>query len=258
MSAKIEATKRASQSPLPSVAAVKKSSLCDPECEICHGSGYVRNDLPVDHPLFGQIELCPNVDRWNLPYSKRYGVLRSEADRLRWSILLPDESVANAAKAIQKVTKRGYGWVYVYGGPGLAKTLLLKIAVSEWLRSGKEACYTRVADIMDHLRAAYDQESASIIMEERLNWWAEVPLLAIDEFHRMRSTEFAEERRFMLLDRRYEDASWKKKGITIMASIGAPSELPADLADRVYDGRFEIVRIEGESLRPGMNYGLLE
>ena len=30
----------------------------DPNCPICEGIGYLRMDLPIDHPDFGKLEMC--------------------------------------------------------------------------------------------------------------------------------------------------------------------------------------------------------
>src|SRR5574340_557799 len=30
----------------------------DPNCPICHGIGFVRRDLPIDHPEFGKLSIC--------------------------------------------------------------------------------------------------------------------------------------------------------------------------------------------------------
>ncbi len=41
----------------------------DPNCEICGGVGYLRQDLPVGHPDFGKLQIC----------SCREGQLRKQA-----------------------------------------------------------------------------------------------------------------------------------------------------------------------------------
>src|SRR5512138_607037 len=30
----------------------------DPNCPICHGVGFVRQDLPLEHPNFGKLQIC--------------------------------------------------------------------------------------------------------------------------------------------------------------------------------------------------------
>ena len=226
-------------------------SICKPDCSICAGIGYVRFDRPIGDPLYGKLELCPNVDRWSLPSAKLYGIDRAEAKSLTWGQVVDEGQALQAADAVREVMERGYGWVFLWGGYGLAKTLILKIAVAEVLRSGREGAYTRMAEIIDHLRAAFDANDPSEESNRRLDWWTSLPILAVDEFDRVRGTEYAEERRFLLMDRRYE-AACREKSITLMASNTEPLGLPGYLGDRVRDGRFRVVHLTGQSFRPGM------
>lgn len=227
--------------------------LCKPDCEKCGGVGYLRYDVPWTHPLFGKLDLCPNVDRWDLPYARRFGITKDEYKRMDWGSLIDVGDTKAAARAIQRVLHKKHGWVYIWGSNGLAKTLMLKIAVARWLREEHEGAYARMAEILDHLRAAYNDDGGAPASEERLDWWATVPLLCIDEFDRLRQTEFADERRFLLMDKRYESAL-NRESVTILASEVAPSQLPGYLADRVYDGRFEVIGMTGDSLRPAMSW----
>ena len=36
----------------------KKNLLGDPNCEICGGIGWVRQDLPITDPDFGRLQVC--------------------------------------------------------------------------------------------------------------------------------------------------------------------------------------------------------
>jgi DNA replication protein DnaC len=214
-----------------------------------------------DHPDFGKVHLCPNVDRWTLPAATRLGISRAEAENLAWSKVLDEGQALLAVEAVRKVIEHGRGWVYLYGGHGLAKTLILKIAVAEEIRLYRsfDCAYIRMAEILENLRGAYDADDPSTEAATRLDWWATIPLLAIDEFDRVRGTEYADEKRFVLMDRRYSEAIREydealRRSVTIIASNTDPMSLPSYLADRVLDGRFEVVRLTGESLRPGMTF----
>jgi hypothetical protein len=226
-------------------------TICKADCPICAGRGYVRFDRAIGDPDYGKLELCPNVDRWSLPSAKRYGIDRAEAKGLTWDAVADEGQAFQARAAVREVMERGHGWVFLWGSYGLAKTLILKIAVAEVLRSGREGAYTRMAEVIDHLRAAFDAEDPSDESNRRLDWWTNLPILAVDEFDRVRGTEYAEERRFLLMDRRYEAAA-REKSITLMASNTDPRSLAGYLADRVLDGRFKVVHLTGQSFRPGM------
>jgi len=221
------------------------NSICRVDCPVCHGIGYVRNDS-------GRLDTCPNVDPLRVYPISRYGLDETERG-LDWSNVEKFNNTMAALAAVRKTIHRGYGWVYLYGPPGLGKTLVLKIAIAEYLRLKQPAAYCRMAEILDDLRSAFDAKNPSEESQRKLDWWAGLPLLAIDEFDRVRATEYADERRFLLMDRRYEMAL-REKSITLLASNSDPSTLDGYLWDRVRDGRFEIVRVMGESVRPGTEW----
>jgi DNA replication protein DnaC len=226
-------------------------SICAPGCPLCGGLGYLRESRAIGDPQYGKLELCPNVDRLGLPGAARYGVTHDELASLSWDSVTDQGQALAAAEVVRATLERGYGWVFLWGGYGLAKTLILKVAVTQWLKAGGEAAYTRMASVIDNLRAAFDADDPSEESERRLAWWTSVPVLAVDEFDRVRSTEYADERRFLLMDRRYE-AAGREKTVTLMASNTDPRQLPGYLADRVLDGRFKVVQLTGQSFRPGM------
>ena len=103
-------------------------------------------------------------------------------------------------------------------------------------------------EILDDLRRAFDAKDPGAESEKRLEFWASVPVLAIDEFDRVRLTEWGEEKQFVLMDRRYEDAG-RGQTITLMTSNTNPDLLDGYLFDRIRDRRFEIIRLTGDSAR---------
>lgn len=227
-----------------------KLGVCRADCEICGGQGYLRNNVELGERGFGGIYLCPNADRWRQPGNARSGISVKESVDLCWRSVEDTSGIKTAVTEIRQALATGYGWVYVHGGFGTGKTQVLKIAVAEAMRAGKTAAYVRMAEILDHLREAFQTDS-KVSESSRLGWWAQLPVLAIDEFNRVRDTDYGQERRFVLMDRRYELAL-REEGVTILASNSDPSNLPDYLYDRVRDGRFRVVRVTGKSMRPGM------
>lgn len=224
-------------------------SLCDPHCPKCQGSGWFRYDLPRDHKDFGKLQPCPNVNMSKVLGDKS-GLTAAERNQ-SWDAVFDDGDALKAKDAVIKCMNRGYGWVYLWGGYGLAKTMILKIGVAKWLQHNGKAAYTRMTSIMDNVREAYSQNESA---EARLKFWSNLPFLAIDEFDKMRGTEFAEERRFVLMDKRYEEAV-RERSVTIIASNCAPNDVGCGyLGDRILDGRFEVVHVGGQSVRPVMGW----
>ncbi len=237
-------------------APVVSTSPCLPGCSICGGQGWMRCDVPVGHPNFGKLVLCPNASLLRLPIANQYGLAPDESRSLNWDQVLERGNVLKAVSVIQQILLRGYGWVYLWGSFGQGKTLILKIAVAETLRQRQFASYVRMTEMVDNLRAAFDAQNPSAEAERRLEWWTDLPVLAVDEIDRLRQTAYAAEQQFLLLDRRYEQAL-RQRSITLLAANTAPEQLPGYLADRILDGRFTIVRLTGDSARLGMDWEIL-
>lgn len=224
--------------------------MCRADCPACKGKGYV-NGVNSSYTSY-TLELCPNVDPWSLPSASRYGITKDEFETLQWENVIRQNDIGPAVDAISEVLRRGYGWVFVWGSWGIGKTLLLKTATAKAMRLGQSSAYIRMAEILDHLREAF-ADGVKETDAERLRWWADLDFLAIDEFDKVRGTSYGEERRFVLMDKRYEQAI-REESITIIASNEEPERLPGYLFDRVRDGRFTIVKLSGPSLRPGMEW----
>lgn len=224
-----------------------RNSICSPDCEICAGIGFVKGED-------GKVRPCPNVDPYTLYPGERYGLYDSERG-LSWGDVMPinERDTTAAVNAVKQAMARGAGWVYLWGETGTAKTLLLKIAVALSLKDHKIAAYVRMAGILDDLRSAFDKTNPSGEAQRRLDWWSDIPVLAVDEFNRIKESEYAIERRFLLMDRRYEDAL-RGRSITLMAGNDNPASLESYLYDRIRDGRFAIVHLSGDSARPGMEW----
>lgn len=224
---------------------------CSPDCEICGGSGLVRYDVPTDDYRFGKLDACPNLPTKAI--EGRYGLSIEEQDLLWSAIAHTDRSVTQAVNIVGQVLDRGYGWVYLWGGYGTAKTMILKTAIAEVLRHERHGVYVRMVDLLDDLRKAYDAEDSMTELVARVNYWTGIPYLAIDEIDRIKQTDWARERVFQIMDRRY---SWAEvsRSATLIASNASPNELDPYLESRVRDGRFAVVQMTGPDYRPAMEY----
>ena len=171
-----------------------------------------------------------------------------------WDKVLPVNGASEATAKVQEVVERGHGWVYLWGGYGSSKTLLLKTAVAECLRTQLEACYIRMVDLLDNLRQSYDQEHQNQAIAAQVRRYTELPLLALDEVDRFKETDWTRERVFQLIDGRY-NAAQIKRSVTLLASNNPPDELDGYFASRISDARFAVVHLEGKDLRGGMKKG---
>lgn len=231
---------------------VAPKPVCSPDCPLCDGGGWVRSDYPVGHEKFGMLEPCPNLDASRLRSAGegKNGLRWDEERGMNWSAVLPVNGAPAAVRIVRNVLAAGYGMVYLHGGPGQAKSLILKVAIAESLRAGNAAAYSRLIDIFDNIKDAFGddvRESAA----QRVNRWSNVPILAIDELDKVNRTDWVSERLFQLLDTRYNDALYQHT-ITLIASNEPPEALDPYLASRIRDARFDVVHLFGKDMRPRM------
>jgi hypothetical protein len=223
---------------------------CKRGCLVCNGVGYMRYDHPINHPEFGKMHPCPNNPNLEI-LAEAFG-LKEEDGKLQWKDVTDLTDAKKAVKKLKKVLKLGYGWVYIWGSNGLGKSLLLRVAIAEWMRMGHFGSYVRMSDLMGDLRKAFDSEKPNIESTRKMEQWQRVSLLALDEFDLVNATDWVEEKRGILIDDRYENAVTSKRDITLFASEKDPKDYPSYLYDRFRDGRFTIIHLQGESVRPGL------
>lgn len=223
---------------------------CSPDCPVCGGYGRVRivDNGDIHDPDFGKTKLCPNIDHAKA-FATGLGLDESEIRRLNWSMVKPTGNINEGVNAVHEVINRGFGWVILWGDYGVAKSLILRIAVAERLRDGRRSAFVEMASLLDDLRESYDKDQPNGEATMRLSRWKEVPFLAIDEVDRINQTPWAKEKQFDILNYRYQTAI-RQQTITIFASNQSPKQIGGALGDRMMDGRFAVVHIEGESNRP--------
>lgn len=235
--------------PAPEKVAARTARPRPPVCPTCHNTGWLRKDVPIDHPDFGTLTPCHCQDMD--VYGAHSGLTEKEIQFLSWDEVLDQGEAHKAMQVVQDVVEAGYGMVYLWGGPGIAKSLLLKIAVAQMINRRKQAAYISMSALLDNLREAYDTDYPNMQSVERLRRWSSIPVLAIDEFDKVKDTEYVHERRMRLLDERYTSAI-REQSITLYASNEAPEAYDNYITDRLRDGRCQVVKLTGESLRPTM------
>ena len=230
--------------------------LCNPDCDTCDGTGYIRYDVPVDAPRFGRLSPCPKLPPESSIF-EGHGLTSNEIRNADWSDVNIRENVTEAIQAIKTLLEYGNGMGYLYGGAGLAKTKLLQIACAEWARSGRGIFnLTTQKDILDDMRTAFDDDEPQRAIKDKQNKYIAFSILAIDEITIERSTDFKVEQFFHVINKRHESGTERGEGfITLMAGNVSPRDLDFRITDRLTDGRNFIVQLTGESYRPLMERG---
>lgn len=273
--------KKSSSTPPP----VRPSTTTRPEtscpCPDCGGTGWLRRDLPYGHPDFGTTRAlvrCENEvhqERYVLKLAELSGLCKADLDTRLVDfrethytagdngneVLVSNRAMLDAARAF---VKEPYGFLYVWGGPGNAKTDVLIAVVNEInMAAGKViAVYLKFSKLVEYMRESYiehqrrrQQPDAPDTYSQRFNEVKAVKVLAIDEFdfdgEKLRETAFAKEFRFDFLDDRYHLAT-RGETATLFASNSPPETLPGPIFDRIRDGRFQVVHNTAPSARPTM------
>lgn len=190
------------------------SHLGDPECPHCHGVGYLRRDLPVDHPDFGKLEICSC--RQSAIHKKIKDRLYQfsnldELEHLTFESFNPrgrmglgeqqQDSIERAYNQARIYTENTEGWLLIQGRYGCGKTHLAAAIANECVAKGIPTLFLTVPDLLDTLRFTYDSHDVSF--EERFDQIRNAPLLILDDFGTQSATEWAREKLFQILNFRY-------------------------------------------------------
>lgn len=190
--------------------------------------------------------------------AKVSNMLPAELNRSLEDIKSLDGNRAMLAAA-RKMVSDPFGWLYIWGGPGNAKSEVLIAIVNELNRTGNgPAIYTKFSTLIEYMRDAYSERKkkdndpdVDLGFIARFEKMKAVKVLAIDEMDKARETAFMQDFRFDFLDERYR-AALTGQTITLFASNENPATLPEAVWDRVRDGRFKVVENTAPSARPKM------
>jgi DNA replication protein DnaC len=175
-------------------------------CPLCHGAGYVRLEVPVGDPAFGQAIRCQCKER-QLEERERFNLRRlSNLDPFRdktfetFDVTNPD--FREAFEASQKFARDPLDWLVLRGGPGRGKTHLAAAIANEAEKAGIPVIFAIVPDLLDHLRATF-APSSDMPYDALFDKVREVQLLILDDFGAENSTAWATEKLFQLINYRY-------------------------------------------------------
>jgi hypothetical protein len=222
---------------------------CTKDCPICHGIGYVAYDVPDTHPDFGKMTLCPTIasKTWDLTL----GISKEEGESLDWRNFKQTEPIKILRPVLTTLMKKGYGMLYIWGKPGLGKTMAVKSAtIYAHYKHGMTARYATHATLFNWLRSAYDSDNGQTEYQRRLNELDNIKWLAVDEIGRDRANDFSKSTLSDILDKRYVSGI-SHRTVTIFIANSAPSVYLDDYqVDRIEDKRNTVVHITtAESFR---------
>ena len=186
----------------------------DPNCPLCHGLGYLRLELPLDHPEFGKVHVCPcRQNDINAQVRQRLFSL-SHLDELRHLTFenfkprgrvglspLQADSLERAFNHAHQFSQTHDGWLLIQGPYGCGKTHLAAAIANHTAENGVPTLFITVPDLLDSLRFTFSDRETSF--EERFEQIRKAPLLVMDDFGTQSATPWAQEKLFQILNYRY-------------------------------------------------------
>ncbi len=111
-------------------------------------------------------------------------------------------SLHTALREAQYFADEPEGWLLFYGGHGCGKTHLAAAIANHCLHAGRPIVFVTVADLLDHLRSAFDKSNRESL-DSRFREVREAPLLILDDLNLKTASTWAQEKLFQILDYRY-------------------------------------------------------
>lgn len=202
--------------------------ISEPVCSVCHGAGYLRIDVPVGDPKFGELVPCSCTVKelaakraQRLVEFSNLGPLRGktfenfhvapQGDRRTRPARNTPEAARNAAMAFAQRPDRSEDeraatprteWLVLGGSHGTGKTHLAAAIAGYRVDAGREALFIVVPDLLDRLRAAYSP-SSEVSYDELFESAREAELLILDDLGAQSSTAWAQEKLYQIINERY-------------------------------------------------------
>ena len=199
----------------PQPSASQRSMLeADPDCPICGGIGYLRQDLPITDPGFGKLILCSCRERsrarqdqvrlYRLSNLDAFKDMTFESFKTTGRIGMGEtqtHSLELAFNQSRQYAQNLSGWLLLTGGYGCGKTHLAAAVANFVVAFGVPTLFLTVPDLLDWLRYSYDSTETSF--ESRFEEIRSVRLLVLDDLGTQNATPWSEEKLYQIINHRY-------------------------------------------------------
>ncbi len=211
--------------------------------------------MPVGDPKWGKLEKCEDSFHSKIVNQRLQKVsqMGQQDIKRKLSDIKVNDKNKQMIEESHNIIKQGYGWLYIWGGPGNAKSEALKAIVNAFNKSNRgPAVYTSLGSILDYMRLTMSNSNNLEYFDE-FNRLKDVRILAIDEMDKPKESDWMQDFRFHFLDSRYTSAC-NKDTVTIFAGNKNPKFFGEVLYDRIREGKFKIVHNSAPSARKQMKW----
>lgn len=187
----------------------------DPNCPICHGVGFIRQDVPITDPNFGKVIICQcrMQEAAQAKFEHLYRVsnlgafqhMTFETFKAQGRVGLGSEqvrSLQNAYSQAVQYAKDFNGWLLLTGSFGTGKTHLAAAITHQAVQSGINSLFLTVPDLLDWLRNSFNS-SEDTSFEERFEELRNIRLLVLDDLGTENATPWVREKIFQIINHRY-------------------------------------------------------
>jgi len=220
-----------------------------PACETCSNVRWVRADVPIRDPRFGQLVRCPDCGHLAEQQRRRqvYDRKRRRIERYTQRVgrykrqtfetfeRRQDSAINHAMEATRRFAEDPAGWLVMTGTKGTGKTHLAS-AICNYIEHTDApperkplTMYLTAPDLLQMLRSGYDNDDHA----ELLDLCRGVDVLILDDLGTESGTEWAREKMYSVLNWRYQaDLP------TVVVTNERLENLPPRLWDRLADDEF--------------------
>ena len=237
-----------------------------PDCPVCRGAGFVHPLLSSGKPDYGTVVpckcLCKTTNKRRQIVLEKYSNIGS-LKRLNFENLIPQgrsgtaasqqkfEAAYNAAKEFAASPE---GWLVFIGASGCGKTHIAAAIANERISKGFPVFFITAADLLDHLRSAFNPES-EVTYDKLFEQVRNAPLLILDDLGAHADKPWAKEKLDQLLNHRFNNEL-----PTVITATPPTEQLGDRLVNRITDPRlcrvFYIEEQNDETLDTGWSDGL--
>jgi DNA replication protein DnaC len=173
--------------------------MSDDACTTCGGAGFYVLDVDIYDPEFGKLQRCQCQGA------------ATTARLLKKSDVNPAKSFASftasfapaAYRAARSYAMAPGGILYLHGEPGCGKTHLAHAIANSALSEGIEAAFRVVPDLLFEMRSSFKSRGEDSF-DAKLERLRVIPLLVLDDYGAERSSDWATELLFQIINHRYE------------------------------------------------------